>query len=177
MIIPEAKGYSIWLMFEKNDEEFFQKLIDKFSSKLKSPKFLPHITLVAGLEGDKDILLEKFDAFSQFNSFVVKSKSANYSDEFYRSLYVEIEKDEMLKELFELANRIFNVKSDFEKFFPHISLLYSFEGENQKKKLITDCLKNYPDKIHITRIAFWKTKGIPDNWRMLKVFNLKNIVY
>jgi hypothetical protein len=173
MEIPRAKGYSIWLMFEKNLEEYFQSLINQFSSELSSPNFLPHITLIAGLDGNEDELIKRFDNFFHLHSFEVKCNGIAYSDEFYRSLYIKVEKDETLKNLFEFASRIFDVNLDFEKFLPHISLLYSFAKEDLKKRLIAEHLQKYPEKILITRIAFWKTKGLPADWKMLKMFELK----
>jgi len=88
-------------------------------------------------------------------------------------LYIKVEKDETLKNLFEFASRIFDVNLDFKKFLPHISLLYSFAKEDLKKRLIAEHLQKYPEKILITRIAFWKTKGLPADWKMLKMFELK----
>jgi len=78
MEIPRAKGYSIWLMFEKNLEEYFQSLINQFSSELNSPNFLPHITLIAGLDGNEDELIKRFDNFFQLHSFEVKCNGIAY---------------------------------------------------------------------------------------------------
>jgi len=174
MEIPAAKGFSIWLMFEKNDEEFFQRIINQFSTELNSPIFIPHITLFAGLEGDELELLEKFDCLSQFNSFNVKCKKVFYSNEFYRSVFVEVEKDETLKNFFDSTSTTFNVNSDFEKFFPHISLLYSFEKEEVKTKLINKYLQNYPEKIRVERVGLCKTRGRPYEWELIKIIELKN---
>lgn len=174
MEIPEAKGYSIWLLFEKNIEDYFQSIIIQLSSQFNSPEFHPHITLIAGLEGDEIELMKKFEHFSQLKSFNVVTRKVSCSDEFYRSLFIEVEKSFELKNIFEFATKVFNIKIDFENFNPHISLLYSFEKSEVKLKVIEKFLQNMPEEIKILKFGLCRTKGKPEDWELLGVLNLKN---
>ncbi|MGB9665563.1 MAG: hypothetical protein ACPL25_11700 [Ignavibacteria bacterium] len=174
MEIPEAKGYSIWLLFEKNIEDFFQSIIYQLSSQFNSPEFIPHITLISRLEGNESELLKKFEQFSHLKSFKVETKKVSYSYEFYRSLFIEIDKSTELKNIFEFATKVFNIKIDFENFHPHISLLYSFEKSEVKLKVIEKSLQDIPKEIKISKMGFFKTKGRPEDWELLGVLKLKD---
>jgi 2'-5' RNA ligase len=173
MEIPQAKGYSIWLLFNQKNEKEFQAIIDQLSTQFNSPKFIPHITLLSGLDGSETELIIKLEQLSQLKSFRVKSEKVSYVDEFYRSLFIEIKKSEELKTIFELATKVFNIKSDFNNFLPHISLLYSFEKSEIKKRLIKEYLLNLSEEIKVSRIGLCLTKGKPEDWRIKKIIKLK----
>ncbi|MCR4416904.1 MAG: hypothetical protein NUV92_04075 [Ignavibacteria bacterium] len=173
MEIPEAKGYSIWLLFEKDVEELLQSLINQLSFVTNSPTFIPHLTLISGLTGNEENLFEQFEIFSsKVNSFFVSSKKVDISDSFYRSLFIEIEKNDELGKIYDYASSIFKVKNNYEKFFPHISLLYSFEKDEAKKNLIDKYLENLPAALLINRIGICRTEGKPSEWTLLKVMRL-----
>jgi len=57
--IPEAKGFSIWLMFVKEDELKLQKLIDHLCNEFNSPSFKPHLTLLSKIK-NRDNLIDRF---------------------------------------------------------------------------------------------------------------------
>lgn len=172
MEIPQAKGYSIWLLFDEKIEKYLQTIINLLSTQFGSPKFTPHITLLSGLEGNEAELLKKFYELSQIKSFNVEIKKVSYSDEFYRSLFIEIKKNEELKTIFEFATKAFDINSDFNSFLPHISLLYSFEQEEIKQELINKYLQDLPEEMKVSRIGFFRTKGRPQNWRVKKIIRL-----
>lgn len=173
MEIPEAKGYSIWLLFEKDVEKLLQSLINQFGYVTNSPTFIPHLTLISGLTGNEEDLFEQFEIFSsKVNSFFVRIKKIDFSDNFYRSLFIEIEKNDELRKIYNFASDIFNVKNDYDKFTPHISLLYSFEKAETKKNLIDKYLENLPVTLLINRIGFYRTEGKPSEWILLKVIEL-----
>jgi len=91
MNIPSAKDYSIWLMFKKDEELTLQLIIEKLIKDFNSPSFKPHITLIHGFKDEEEILIKKFSSLSEnLFEFNVKVCGINYSDDFYKSLYLEI---------------------------------------------------------------------------------------
>lgn len=173
MNIPEAKGYSIWLMFQKDDEILFQSIIDELCKEFNSPLFKPHLTLLAGIEEEEENLFNKFSKIVEnLNSFYIKVVDVKYSIEFYKSFFLEIEKDKFLEDLFRKAINIFDLKINSSDFHPHISLLYSNESIEIKALLLERFAGLVDKKIFVNKISLVKTEGIPSNWEELINFQL-----
>lgn len=164
MNIPKARGYSIWLMFEKSDELELQLIIDQLSSEFNSISFKPHLTLLPGIE-HKENLMEKFSTLlSEINKFDLVVKDINLSEEFYKSVFLEVEKSEPLVELFSKANELFKAKKELSEFIPHISLLYS-DLPADIKKAIADGYRNFKSrKFSVDKVSLVLTEGIPSEW-------------
>ena len=60
-----ADSYYFWLMPNKETYDTFQKIIHDLSHTYDTPTFEPHVTLVTGLSGDENDLVEKIDVFAQ----------------------------------------------------------------------------------------------------------------
>lgn len=180
--IPKANGYSIWLLFESEVEETLISLMERLkeiyfrvikSSQL-SPSFLPHLTLLSSIEFKIENLLNTFiKAFENEKSITLNSKGIKFSNEFFRSIYIEIEKTTELIKMREKLIETFLLKDEQRKFIPHISLQYSFvKKTNELKRLILKELR-IPSKIHANRISFVRTVGTVEEWEILKIINLK----
>lgn len=178
MIIPDAKGYSIWLLFEFDHEREFQKLIDELSSKFHTPSFKPHITLVPGIEKDEAFLVEKLsEVIHYLNEFYVKCIDICYNNEFYRSLFVELEKSEDLINAFELVKKSFDLKIDVQNFTPHISLIYSHLDDITKIEICNQLKPKILENILINRLALYKTIGKPSEWKLIKSYDIRKRVF
>lgn len=165
MIIPAAKDYSIWLMFKKDEELTLQLIIEKLSKDFNSPSFKPHITLIHGFKDEEEILIKKFSSFSEnLSEFRVKVRGINYSDDFYKSLYLEIKKSELLDNLYKKAANFFELSSQESEFLPHISLLYSHIPLQKKQELVKELSKISFESFRVDKISLVKTSGIPFEW-------------
>lgn len=167
MKIPVAKGFSIWLMFSKDYEIELQLIIDSLSKEFKSFTFKPHLTLIPGFE-DKDNLLKKFADFVEgLSLFELMIKDVKYSNEFYKSLFFEVEKSEILINLFSKACKTFNFNTTQFDFSPHISLLYTNSPLESKKTTALKFQNLIPKKILVDKISLVRTVGLPEDWKEL----------
>jgi len=165
--IPEAKGFSIWLMFVKEDELKFQKLIDHLCNEFNSPSFKPHLTLLSKIE-NRDNLIDRFSQLVEnLEPFDLNITGIKYSNEFYKSLYLEIEKNEILKNLFLKAVLLYDGVLNLHGFNPHISLLYTDENDEKKKSIIQKVQELNLTKVKVNRISLIKTEGTPEDWSEL----------
>lgn len=166
-IIPEAKGFSIWLMFVKEDELKLQKLIDHLCNEFNSPFFKPHLTLLSKIE-NRDNLIDRFSQLVEnLEPFDLNITGIKYSDEFYKSLYLEIEKNETLNKLFLKAVSLYIGIVNLIDFKPHISLLYTDENYEKKKLVIQKVQELNLIKVKVNRISLIKTEGTPEDWSEL----------
>lgn len=172
MNIPEAKGYSIWLMFENSDEIKLQTVIDKLSVDYNSYSFKPHLTLFKGIKRSED-LLDKFSAFVEgITKFEVNVKEIKLSEEFYKSVFLEIEKSDLLVNLFLKAKNLFDGEINPEDFSPHISLFYSHYSTDIKKRIVSDLYNLSFKVLYVNKISLCKTEGIPQDWEEIVSIHL-----
>lgn len=180
--IPKAKGYSIWLLFESEVEEtltsLMQRLKEIFFQVTNSfqllPSFLPHLTLLSSIEFKIENSFNTFiNAFENEKSITLNSKGLKFSNEFFRSIYIEIENTTELIGMREKLIKTFLLKDEQKKFIHHISLQYSYlEKTHELKRLILREIR-IPSKIRANRISLVRTEGTVDEWEIFKIINLK----
>ncbi|MFN4111898.1 MAG: 2'-5' RNA ligase family protein [Ignavibacteria bacterium] len=165
--IPEAKGFSIWLMFVKEDELKLQKLIDHLCNEFNSPFFRPHLTLLSKIE-NRDNLIDRFSQLVEnLEPFDLNIIGIKYSNEFYKSLYLEIERNKTLEDLFLKAVYLYDGVFNLLDFKPHISLLYTNEYDENKKSIIQEVQELNLTKVKVNKISLIKTQGTPNDWAEL----------
>ena len=116
------KRYSIWGGFDDLSTSVIKQIQQDVNSKLMGPKFVPHLTL-SGFFKLNPRILEDIETFCFNNEErLIKTKLYGIKDEFFQSLYIEVDKSESLKNL---KNRLDVILDhDSKEFFPHISLFY-----------------------------------------------------
>ncbi|GIW64107.1 MAG: hypothetical protein KatS3mg092_0040 [Patescibacteria group bacterium] len=133
---------SFWLLTE---DSWINDLIKKFANEFKIPLFLPHITLISGLEiSEKDGVdfLQKLK--KEFKPFNLKIIDIDFKKEIHKSFYLKTELND------NLLNLRLSIESNFKKnkfnneFNPHISLFYFNCGNNKKIKLKNELIKKIP---------------------------------
>ena len=124
--------YCIWLTFESTS---LDSIISSLSEKYNTPIFQPHCTIIGrtsislvrlkaalvGVIGDKKIQN-------------IRVGDIGYSDDFYKSYYLEILENQLLIDIHNNLTIILNVK-ETTKYFPHISLMYSLLKESEKQNI------------------------------------------
>jgi len=111
--------YSIWLLPSKNDHKLIYNKIEELSKVYHSELFQPHCTLISSvydIELAKDIIHEL-----DINPFRVKPIKLNQSSNIWKTVFIELEKNELLNQLYQLFQ---NKLPPNEDFVPHISLIY-----------------------------------------------------
>src|SRR3989344_4241262 len=102
--------HSLWLVPENEQKDQLQSIVNRLAEDNNSPTFTPHLTLI----GDVEIQLEPFrravdEVFEGINAFYIKATAVNFSEKFAKSVFIEFELDENLKNLFiEISKRTEN---------------------------------------------------------------------
>jgi 2'-5' RNA ligase len=128
---------SLWLVPVKEDKEYLSKIVNDLAIKYNSPVFIPHLTLF----GDTNIELDRFKkgvdkVFENVKPFKIKKTAVSQSELFFKTVFIEFEKSNLLINLFESLVKETGVKNDINNFKPHISLMYKLMSENEKFKII-----------------------------------------
>ena len=168
-----VKGYSIWLIPEDETCKKLQAEIDHLSRHFSSPPFIPHITLLGQLDMEEEVVRRKFFELSTAaNQMTLGLGEIVYQDVFFRSIVYHVEETETLMELNQMARSKFRRDSD-PPFFPHLSLLYSHEGEAAKRHAINTRGITGPSSIIISRLELVHTLGRVEDWETILRLNIK----
>ena len=126
----ETKGIFLLDMAHTRDETYrgLKEITDRLSRKFASPSIEPHVTLIGGFSGDFEHFIYSAETLSkQIKPFTVKLGHPVYLDEFFRSLFIHIEKTPQLLNAYDLACETYKnmgILFDPQGYLPHMSLLY-----------------------------------------------------
>lgn len=168
-------NYFLWLTPSGSDFRQLLALVNSIGHKYGTPLFEPHITLLSGLLGsEKDIESRVSQLSSQFSAFTVHCSNMDWSDDYFRCLYIKVKKEPALVALYKQARkRIPNEKKgDFEphNFEPHISLMYGKLAHKTKQELAIKLEKEYPEHLLIDSLSLYRCSGPPESWRLVKEY-------
>jgi 2'-5' RNA ligase len=131
-------SYSIWLVPQNEDKEYLQSIIQTLAEKYSSPIFIPHITLLADTHLDLEKLKLAVDKiFENIKPFTINKIDIDQCDQFFKTIYLKFELNEMLKNLF-LDFSKNTEERNLSTFSPHLSLMYKRIPEKERKKIIND---------------------------------------
>jgi len=167
--------YAIWLTFQKNDEKKLQNIVNQLSEKYNSEYFKPHISIY----GLTDIKINEISNLcqnisSKFEPFNVEFLNISYSNNIWKSLFVNLKTNETMTEIHNIFNKEFG-KIKNNEFIPHISLIYKKIPVKQKKEILknlkleeqfkvdTISILNYSEKIKNWTVKEEKIKSHKKN--------------
>ena len=145
-------------MPSKNDQKLIYNKIEELSKVYNSELFQPHCTLISpvyDIELAKDIIHE-----IDINPFRVKPIKLNQSSNIWKTVFIELEKNELLNHLYQLFQ---NKQPPNEDFVPHISLIYKTMKE-KKRMGIVDSLR-IQQFYEFSRIAIIDTSKAVEHWK------------
>ncbi len=152
--------------------EKLDNLISQISEKYHSPVFKPHVTLLGSAAGDKDsIILETSKLASSIEPYDINLTNVGCLDEYFRSLFIEVEKtDEVIRANLE-AKRLFG-NDEGSVYFPHLSLMYGKFSIEIKKEIISEIEDRFNFTFRADSIHLYDTSGTPEEWYRLRKFPL-----
>jgi len=169
-----SKEYSVWLMPEEDSEEMskFQSLITEYSERYESPDFVPHVTLVGGIERPENVLLEKVQELAgNSDCLEIRFSGSHFSTTRHQCNYLLIDPTVELLEMHEDLTESLDL--DGGMYVPHLSLLYSNIGVNERAELDDEIQgRSLPSGFKCSRIVVYDTSGEEEDWKMVEEFRL-----
>lgn len=153
-------------------KEELSKIISSLSKKYNSPMFKPHVTLTGGFTGDEKKLLKKTEELSKMlKPLTVHLGRASYLDEFFRSLFILVERTPELMDACETARMLFGISED--DFVPHMSLVYGNFSAEEKERMIKQTGREFNIKFTADKIHFVFNNEQQLKWPEIAAFPLK----
>jgi 2'-5' RNA ligase len=167
-----STGCSLWLMPEGELRDRLGGWIDRLAARSGTERFLPHLTLLAGLAGrDEELLDAARAAAGAVGCLRVRLNRVAGRDEHFRCLFLQAVHDEALAAAHAAAARAFG-RPPLASFLPHLSLVYGRLAPVQKQTLAVEAGTLLPTEIEVRRLHLWRTDGRASDWRELAAFDL-----
>jgi 2'-5' RNA ligase len=161
--------FAIWMIPGEKDFKYLKKIIFNISYELDSPKFLPHITIYGLIDIEQKIIEETIESCKFVEAITVKNIGIKYSNNFWKTLFIEIQENDKMRQINLKLQEKFNQFSRYE-FDPHISLAYKKMKSEQKNNIIEKL--DVKNEFLIDKIAILKHNDNIEKWEIVKSYKL-----
>ena len=162
--------FAIWFLFGKEDGRYLEHIIKDLATQHNSPFFIPHITVYGlvntNLETIDNLILESIKGVKPF---LVEKNSIGYSDDFWKTLFIEIKQNLYLNSINEKLTNGLSKFSNYE-FSPHISVIYKKMNENEKKFMAQNL--NVKNDFLVSKIVIHEFSNNVEDWKIIKEYDL-----
>ena len=162
--------FAIWFLFGKEDGRYLEHIIKDLATRHNSPFFIPHITVYGlvntDLETIDNLILESIKGVKPF---LVEKNSIGYSDDFWKTLFIEIKQNLYLNSINEKLTNGLSKLSNYE-FSPHISVIYKKMNENEKKFMVQNL--NVKNDFLVSKIVIHEFSNNVEDWKIIKEYDL-----
>lgn len=158
--------YSVWLEPSASCE--LGKLIATYAQRTGTPSFLPHVTLMSGLFGDEQKLIERTQKLAGTGAVQLSLGSAMVGEAYHRCFYLECRPSVKLSELRGYAEKIFSVEAPYH---PHFSLAYGLADSEQRRGFLKD-IEGKEFSMSVERVSLWRAHGNVEEWHRVREWPL-----
>ena len=164
-----SKGYWIWGQFDANTTDLINSLYEEINNKVNGPNFDIHLTISGPFNYYEEKQKEIFEVISSnFNQIDLQLNGINKTDEFFRSLFIDVAQNEDLNNLKNCIDNNLSINS-FD-YCPHISLFYGIEDDVIKNEIIKSF--KTPKSAIMDKISIVKVDEEIKSWEVLKSYSL-----
>lgn len=170
----QDRKYSIWLRPSQAQIDGFTRIISRLSHRHRTSPFPAHITIASSVGKDLEKVRDESRKITEKTcSFSIDLKAVEYTQAYFRNLYISVENNQALSELHTEFKTILTSEID-EAFIPHLSLLYGNLRADTQKDLQNKLAGKYPASIECDRIDIYDITGKESQWYLIESFKLKS---
>ena len=165
-----SKGLYVWGEFDQESTYLVESLKKKVNKKILGPDFDVHLTLSGPINynesDDRKIFLKLIKKFSKLK---LKLSGIGYRDNYFQSLFLEVENSFELNSL----KKFIEEKTGFasKEYFPHVSLFYGSANVDLKNSFCEELV--IPNEIYLEKISLVKIHKNIEQWETFETFYLK----
>jgi hypothetical protein len=165
-----ARGLSLWLMPDGAVGARLGALIAATAARLGTEPFAPHVTLLPGIDGPEEVVLETArHVAAGLGPLRLSLRSVGGRDEHFRCVIALAVGGAPLRAAHAAAARAFGRPPD-PAFLPHLSLVYGTLPPDVKSALIAELAAAVAVTFEAARLHAWRTHGPVGVWRELGSF-------
>jgi len=134
--IRMSATYSIWIEPKGPLAAQLQKEIDYFADAYGGPSFPPHVTLVGGVHGTEEQIVECAQGLADvLQPYRIKFHHPAYGGIYHHCVYMLCHQDDATMRAGQLSKEAFS-QGHTSSYMPHLSLLYSDIDEHVRKQAV-----------------------------------------
>ncbi|GAK60296.1 2 3 cyclic phosphodiesterase [Candidatus Vecturithrix granuli] len=176
-LMTRIREYSIWILPPEPVFDRLAQIITQISKQYSTPSFEPHVTLLGNLSLLEQEVSSKTQQLANFlKPFTLHLTTAGLLNEYFRSLFINIEKTEELMEAHQKARTLFRSGREPE-FFPHLSLMYGNFSREIKEKIIAEIGKDFQIRFEVKDmyVTLCSSNIALKDWRRLAQFTFQTV--
>jgi 2'-5' RNA ligase len=163
----QAVGISLWLVPEGDERDRIERLIGELASRLGTPLFTPHVTLLPGLKGrEGDVVRRAKEMAATLEPHALPLGTIEGRSGYFRCLSVRIPETLRLLTTHAQARLTFRGAGE-APFEPHLSLVYGRLSPESKESLVAEISPRLPARLSCTVLEVVRTVGPAADWRSL----------
>jgi cyclic phosphodiesterase-like protein len=160
------RGHALWLVPQEPVSVRLSALIDSLARRYGGPRFVPHVTLVSGIELPLGDIRARAHALAQgLPPAVVTLRRAACRDEYYKALFLEVEGAD-LRDTHARAAAALGVRRDPD-YLPHLSVVYGDFGPLVKEAMLDRVGRRWGEHCTLDRLVVVSLEGPPESWAPL----------
>lgn len=173
-MMNQQKDFALWIMPEGAVYDRLRGLIKDLSAKFTTPFFEPHVTVLGSIAGDETEVTDRIVRLGRLvTPFRIRLSTLDYTDEYFRCLFIKVEKSKELSLLRDATREVFCVE-DTTPYMPHLSLIYGNLTPDKKKKIVMETGSEFACEFGIRTLHLFlaSVNTDPGEWRSVKEFPL-----
>jgi len=165
--------YSLWLIPDALAERQLAEAIDYLGERYSGPRFAPHVTLLSGLQGSEEDLVEKSRQLSnELTSFQARAIGLAMEPYYFRNFYLRLESSANFLLAYQRASQDLS-KSTGGDFKPHISLHYGTSTREECMGMGKEIHSQLPGNVMIDKLYLVHITLAVPNWRIISRHDLR----
>ena len=161
-----TQPWSLWLLPDNRENGKYTRIIKKLSHRTGLPSFEPHLTLFGRINANPEPLFDFFkNMANKQKTITTKIKKIKFGTSYWKSFYIDIEKNTSLEALQKQMIAPINHLRDY-LFDPHLSLAY---GDADEMRYLTKgiLLERF---ISFNSVAIVFVPDNVDEWKIINKF-------
>lgn len=167
-------NFGFWLLPPKQIQAKYQSIIDRYSQRLKTPRFEPHITILDTLKGEKDKIVQLTKKVAlDLKSIPVSFSEIAVSTTYFQCVFARVRPNLALFQAHWLLKSRLN-HAGKTMYVPHMSLVYG-DINISKRFEIAKLIKLPINKFKTNRLCVVGADSLdPKTWLHVAEFELKS---
>ncbi|MDJ0656849.1 MAG: 2'-5' RNA ligase family protein [Xanthomonadales bacterium] len=165
---PPPSGFHLWLTPEREAMNLLQSVVEHLAKVHGGPVFVPHITLLSGLSGDEQTLIEKCRRLAEEVGQVhIELTAPEVGTSYFQCVYMGVVESHPVMQARQAAGEIFGLSK--EGFLPHLSLYYGNNSREHRAKIMAAVPDNARCSFEVGAIELIRaTSDRPSDWHCVE---------
>ena len=168
------KTYTLWLEPTGRTHELLATTIAHLSQEHGGPLFDPHVTLLGGIAGQEETVLQQTEQFTHVLSPIDMILTVpTFQDQYFQCVFMRIEETSTLLDAHTHARTVFH-KEAVPPFMPHLSLLYGLYPTSLKEQIIGALPASLSVQFTALVVTVFRVEGnSPNDWHRVQTFSFR----